>query len=232
MNNYFLWDSSGDTILCSTNGNTDFSLFHRVEKKMFMKEIPPLFFKVFEQYDITDTAVYIGAGPGSFTGIKSGVSFVGGWLFSKELYHINLVSSSDILSCYIQPSLDLLLTLTPFNRNEWFASLYVWNGDYYKSSEKDVHLLSESQLNDFIEKIDNKTLFCVTQSKEIQTRAKDILHQEYIRWLLPRSVPYRHPAESEVIKSIDIRKDPLFLQYILQPANLKDDVSLYVKTDL
>ena len=149
MDNSFFWDSSTQTIFCSSQGEQVYSLVKQVDKKSFMTAFPPLFRSVFHDVTLENKKVFIGVGPGSFTGVKSGIAFIGGWLFSKGKKDVNTVSSGDILSCYAPQVAGILAVVIPFNRREWFVSTYRFNDDKYISVIKDMHLKKESDWREY-----------------------------------------------------------------------------------
>jgi len=226
----FLWDSSTETIFSSFQGSELYSLVQQVDKKSFMSDFPPLFSSVFQDVDIEKEAVFIGVGPGSFTGIKSGISFIGGWLFAKGKQVVNTVSSTDILSCYIPAVSGLLLVVVPFNRKEWFVSIYRFEKDEYVTLEKDIHLKT---VDDF------EQLRQTVAGEELSVSAPDSIKSEQFLQdadlsvctvVLMSGVPFRSPSEKSVIEQINIETSPLFLNYVLQPAGLSNSTDFYIQT--
>ena len=230
MDNCFLWDSSTETIFSSFQGSELYSLVQQVDKKSFMSDFPPLFLSVFKDVDIKKEPIFIGVGPGSFTGIKSGVSFIGGWLFAKGKQMVNTVSSTDILSCYIPAVSGLLLLVIPFNRKEWFTSIYRFENDEYVTLEKDIHLKTDDDFEQFRQKVAGEEL---SVSSPDSIKSEQFLQDADISVctvVLMSGVPFRSPSKKSLIKQINIETSPLFLNYVLQPAGLSDNTDFYIQT--
>lgn len=230
VDNCFLWDSSTETIFSSSQGKDIYSLVQQVDKKSFMSDFPPLFLSVFKDVDIKNKPIFIGVGPGSFTGIKSGVSFIGGWLFSKEKQIVNTVSSTDILSCYVPAVSGLLLVVVPFNRKEWFVSLYRFEKGDYVTLKKDIHLKTAEDFEQFRQKVAGEELSVASPDS---IKSEQFLQDAEIsagRIALMSSIPFRSPSKNSIIKQINIETSPLFLNYILQPAGLSNSTDFYIQT--
>ncbi|MCK5808688.1 hypothetical protein KAH37_06870 [bacterium] len=230
MDNSFLWDSSTQTIFCSLQGLQQYSLIHSVDKKSFMTHFPPLFLSVFSDVDMEDKKIFIGVGPGSFTGVKSGIAFIGGWLFSKGKSLINTVSSGDILSCYAPPVSDVLAVVIPFNRGEWFVSTYRFQNGHYSTIEKDIHLKKDEDFKRFTDSISSEKLFVASSDTSYSEQFITKMEGNICKKIELADVPFRHPAEEALLQTIDIEKSPLFLNYVLQPAGLSNDNNLYIQT--
>ena len=230
MDNSFFWDSSTQTIFCSSQGEQVYSLVKQVDKKSFMTTFPPLFRSVFHDVTLEKKKVFIGVGPGSFTGVKSGIAFIGGWLFSKGKKDINTVSSGDILSCYAPRIAGILAVVIPFNRREWFVSTYRFNDDKYVPLKKDMHLKNDNDFEELNNSFLHDRVWFTSSEKESAEEFMQEFGRENDEFIALAQKPFRIPIKESIINTIDIEKSPLFLNYVLQPAGLSDNTAFYIQT--
>jgi len=225
MKEFFFWDTS-----------THFTLFAHYSKKettLILKDFErgklgqklPDFFKTLEQGIAlsVDTPVYMGAGPGSFTGIKTGASIFLSYLYTKGVFNINMISSLDIFSLFVPYYEDMInFILFPFNSAECFLTIYKYeNGRrYYLERDKKINF---SEIDILLKKF-NYDVISLFSVDAIPPEIENVFRKNFseILFFTPKTELFHsYLPELPVLKKINIARDPLILNYILPPANLK-----------
>jgi len=192
----------------------------------------PHFFNKFESsLEISsDTEVYFGAGPGSFTGIKTGASFMASYLYTKGIYKINLISSLDLYSLFIPYYEDsITFVIQPFNVRELFVTIFKWENGKRFYLEKDK-FISIQELEILIKRFNYDSIILLS-SEEPGTIIKDLFAKHF------KQVLYYAACEEfnsrlfqriPILKTVDIRYEPLIFNYVTAPANIKNDSEFYI----
>ncbi len=226
-----VFDSAGPEIFLWIRYNEQTrSICERAPRRGFLTHFPERIAALLDDLPLdANSRVYLGIGPGSFTGLKSGAALVGSVLFARGVHRVHTVSSLDIRVIRVLPDKQgVCLALIPFHAEEAFLSLIrhaptaietlvapalvplsafaSWRRQF--ADEPDF-LVSDEPLPEPIERM----LLSLFPRAARRMPAKD---------LSPAAV-----ASLPVIKTVDLRRDPLYLQYIASPAVLSGEDERY-----
>ena len=228
MDNYLIFDVSSQTLFYCGELNQEPFIFHKEYQRGEMnRKLPEIIVELKKKLtDHSDVTVIIGTGPGSFTGLKTGLSMFVSMLYSIGITKIRTVSSLKLFYLLSKGKADHTLSFSPFNKDELFFALFDKNGKtvipdthtgqpYEKLKEaaevlagKSVGIVSLNDFNDGLKKI-MENIFGKTTFSEPSFPDSDIL---------------------EFTKEIDITGDPLLLNYIAYPANISASQNIYVNS--
>lgn len=229
MKDFLIWDSSTPYAFFSNNCKGEMLQFFKKFEKRGLGTDFPVFFSAFENnISVTpDSVVYIGAGPGSFTGVKTGNSIIVSYLYSKGVENVNLMSSLDILSLFMPYYEDsLYFMVSPFNVKDYFISIFKWDHGKRFYLERDS-FKNYANLELLIKRFnyDSIILFSVERLPE---HILDLFKANFrnIMFFSPQGDYHYGLIEMiPVLKQVNIKKDPLILNYVTNPADLKGEHS-------
>lgn len=157
-------------------------------------------------------AVAVGKGPGSYTGLRIGVSAAKGFCFALGIPLIAINSLENMANCGVK-DFDLIIPMTDARRKEVYTA--VFNSELKFISETEAKILDENSFQEYLEK---KILF-VGDGAE---KAKNILH-------LPNAV-----FKADILPSAEFMNNLSFKKYqqnsfedvaYFEPFYLKDFVA-------
>ncbi|HNT27965.1 MAG TPA: hypothetical protein PKH10_07290 [bacterium] len=126
-----VWDnSSGEAFFQWCSDDRVVARVERYERRRFLTDFPPVLEQIVATTPVdADTVVYFGAGPGSFTALKTGAAMLGGLLYARGVTRVRLISSLDILSLRTTvPCGAPCVALIPYRGDEVFLSVAVESG--------------------------------------------------------------------------------------------------------
>lgn len=172
----------------------------------------------------------IGKGPGSFTGIKSGLSFFLAFLYSLGVKKVETTSSSRVFLNLFEGDPDTFkIVAIPFNRGEYFISLYDNSGT---ALFEDV--FTKAPFDNLIDKIQHLTRFdseiivpveCSDDIVLFLSRFSEIKGMFSDRFVFKEEMF----DKMEDLQTVDISTEPMILNYVTHPANIEGSDNLYVK---
>jgi hypothetical protein len=222
-----VWDSSGGHALFWWRaGEREVRLVKRYERRCFATEFPRFLDSVADTVTVgPDTTVYLGAGPGSFTGLKSGIAVIGGFLYARGVTTVRLVSSLDLLSLRVPQSEGAVhVVVVPLNDADCFLTAFVW--------ERGVRRTVLPQRSAALRELPTLLApFGAAPTMLIADRELSPALTALVERELPgirRSFPgeeFRHELMPTIpVRSVvDLRNEPLMLQYMASPADLQGD---------
>ena len=174
--------------------------------------------------------VVTGAGPGSFTGIKSGLSFFLALVYSLGIRKVETVSSSRLFAAFSNAPADLLKVVAiPFNKGEYFISVY---DSKMKPLLEDMFMrfpfegiADKANVSSGLEaalispvNVPGELVAEISKFFKIKGIYTDILlfEQEKMKGL-------------GLFRTIDISSEPMILNYVTHPANIDVSCDIYVK---
>ena len=226
-----IWDSSaGHALLWWRAGERQARLVKRYEKRCFLTQFPLFLEEIADSLTIgPDTTVYLGAGPGSFTGLKTGIAVLGGFLYARGVTTVRLVSSLDISSLRVPLVEEALhIVARPFNDNTLFLTAFEWRAGMRRPviAERSV---PGAELAAILTPHAARSAVLIADTdlppviEEHFSRLFPDLHRAYpdsdIDFDLLPTLPLRSTA--------DLRTDPLLLEYMATPADLQGEHTAY-----
>ncbi len=232
MRDILFFDTSSDAVLLAYYGKDSVFIYKNMPKKTLSSDLP----LIIENSGVgklisPETEIFIGAGPGSFTGIKTGVAFISAWLYAKGIRHIKTVSSLDIYSLFIPYQENSLgVVVTPFNSDEGFLSIFKWNFGKRLYIQQD-NRLDQDGINKLFTKL-NYDRAAIVITSDNRGPVDFSFFKKFFRELVGirpgGSFMLDFAYSLPVIKKIDIALEPLMLNYVSAPADLNPDCEIYV----
>ncbi len=227
MQHIFIWDSSTSRVFLQTRGPLgQIQIIRKYEKRVFGLEFPQLFAQIEGETGLkSDCEVLLGAGPGSFTGIKTGVSFIGSWLYGKGITKVKLVSSLDLLSLFTPYYEDTIhFVLAPFNVSQIFVTIFKWEKGTRCYLERDK-LLTPQALSALMSRM-NYDAVIVCALDTLPEYISDLFNKSF-RHVLAFDVAGVYNLDMAdripVLQQVELGRDPLLLNYVSAPANIDGD---------
>ena len=230
QNNFIFFDSSTSRVVFGgcVDGVPFFDM-PSLEKSKLSRELPALFSKYSEKLDFSAVSrIFIGIGPGSFTGIKTGVAFFLGFIYSLGFRNVELMSSFALAAALAPESGRSKLVLIPFNKGEFFAALFdselrprivdlflkppydEINNKFKDFAGTEVDLVSPVECG-------NEILPDLQKIFRIESCVFDgfALRPGFFSGLPPQKV-------------LDITTEPFLVNHVVAPANLDNSANLYL----
>lgn len=226
MDNYLIFDVSSSTLLYC--GKTDREFFVKKEfgKGRMNKEMPELIKDIRGRIN-SDTTIIIGTGPGSFTGLKTGVSMFIGLLYSLGIRKVRTVSSLKLFALLCEKKTEYTISISPFNRDEFFFSVFNSSGETVYTDRHTSPPYSE--LLKVAQNLKNGSFQMVSCTK-LEDKVSDEITR-IINNIETGSISLRD-VELKDTEEVDITKAPLLLNYVAYPANLNlNEGTLYVNNN-
>lgn len=223
MDNYLIFDVSSPTILYCGKTDREFFVQKEFTKGKMNRELPDLITDIKSRLN-KNTKVITGTGPGSFTGLKTGISMFIGMLYSLGITKIYTLSSLKLFSQLCEKETDYILTVSPFNRDEFFFSVFDSSGNCIIP---DRHTCTpHSELSEAAANVKNKTIQIVSCEK-LENRIMEQVSKIFANPVFS-PISMNNDFQADDLKEIDLTKDLLLLNYVAFPANISDSVDIYV----
>ncbi len=226
-----VWDSSaGHALLWRRAGKRQASSIERYEKRCFLTRFPLSLAEIADTLALgPDTTVYLGAGPGSFTGLKTGIAVLGGFLYARGVTTVRLVSSLDLCSLRVPLTEGALhIVARPFNDNTLFLSAFEWRDGMRRPviAERSAPLAELPAL--FVFPV-AKSVVLIADA-ELPTAVEDQFSRLFpdLRRACPDGdIDLDLLPTLPVRSTADLRSDPLLLEYMATPADLQGEHTAY-----
>ncbi len=225
--NVFLWDSSTSRVLFGFySGVESIQVCREYPRGSLGSEFPKLFQGIEESLTFEgDVSLILGAGPGSFTAIKTGASFVLSYLYARGVKNVKMVSSLDLFSLFVSPQgEEPVLVAVPFSRNEIFVSLFRNVGGKRDYVERD-RLVSERLFEKLLAKLGAEELKVVAPSglsENFEVILKSSI-SSFERVDTSGEFFHSYLGDVPVLESLDFSRDPLIFNYLAAPAGIRGD---------
>jgi tRNA A37 threonylcarbamoyladenosine modification protein TsaB len=228
LDNYLIFDVSSQTLFYCGNLNQDQFIFQREFQRGEMnRKLPEVITELKEKLqDNSNATVIIGTGPGSFTGLKTGLSMFISMLYSIGITKIRTVSSLKLFYLLSSEKADYTLSISPFNRDELFFALFDKNG---KDILPDTHTGKPYEKLKNASEVSGKKSVCIISLNDFDDEIRETLDNLFGKTTFAKpSFPDRDILE--YTEEIDLTKDPLLLNYIAYPANINASQNIYVNS--
>ncbi len=234
MKNIIIFDASSPVVFLGYS-NTPEILFksEKFEKKELNTKLPELLESFSDKLtEILPARVIIGSGPGSFTGIKTGLAMFLSMLYAHGVEKIEKVSSGMFLRM-LQPSIqDYSITAIPFNKKQYFISFFDDKGSVIASDTFVDH--PYDQLDETVKLLKGKKVSVITPC---------LLEDSFKDYLLSKNIDFKVIDKDfslkpdsfkkvEVFEPVNFCFEPLLLNYINLPANISKDIDIYTNNNL
>lgn len=228
-----VFDSAGNEIFLWTYENEkERALCERAPRRSLLSVLPQRFAAFMEDFLLgSETKAYLGIGPGSFTGLKSGISFVCAFLYARGIFEVRCVSSLDIRAARTTAAFGkTFLTILPFHEEELFAAIVRWENDSMATIIPPT-IVPANELGTFVSR-SGVAPDLVVADEDLPPAIDRVIADSFPS--LPRSAPGKNLANAflshiPVLAVVDVRHDPLRLRYLATPAALQgDDTAHYV----
>lgn len=231
MTNLLIFDSSTENIVVAgVNKDRKFLHIRKFERSLMSRELPQFFNEISSDIKFeTAPVIFIGSGPGPFTGLKTGVSFFLGYLYSSGFTKVNLVSSFLIHSLLSKISEKIKLVVISFNKSQYFMALidkrnkFVIKDVFIKSPDDPIFETFKNYLN--------------SEVLLIQAGCRDdrVLTEKLAGMFCNITVfNEKHSFEPECFFSltnystVDTTTEPFILDHVLQPAGIDEKCDIYI----
>ncbi|HSA32967.1 MAG TPA: hypothetical protein P5077_04495 [bacterium] len=220
-----VWDnSSGGSFFQWRSGDRSVARVERYERRRFLTDFP----LVLEQLAATtpvdaDTAVFFGAGPGSFTALKTGVAMLGGFLYARGVTSVRLLSSLDILSLRTTvPRGAPCVAVIPYRGDEVFLSVVVEGATGERVYPIPPRTVSLAELGAVLDRFAG-TGGAVVAGDDLPIAVERALSARSS--ILPRHYPVSEISLERLdgvpcLGTVEIASEPLMLRYMVAPADL------------
>ena len=234
MKNILIFDVSSPVVFLGySNGEERYFKAKSFEKKQMNSQLPEFLFTLSEKIsDIMPARIIVGAGPGSFTGIKTGLALFLSMLYAKGVRQVETVSSSRFIRM-LYPDVDQpSITAIPFNRGQYFVSGFDKEG---KPLSQDIFTVNPfNELHDILisNKLKSATLIMpVCENNDIYDFMKTKTEKTSLFCGTPDFRPeiFMKCQNTSVVK---FTEEPLFLNYVNLPADISGGTDIYINKSL
>ena len=160
----------GKTILCKEIAETGYS--HAERLHVFIEEC-------LKESNITFkdlSAIAVSQGPGSYTGLRIGVSTAKGLCFALDLPLI-AIDTLQVLASQLTITEGVIIPMIDARRMEVYSAIY--NSDYEKTREVQAEILTENSFEEIAETI-HFVGDCSEKAKTVLTNSNFIFHEEIV----------------------------------------------------
>ena len=160
----------GKTILCKEIAESGYS--HAERLHVFIEEC-------LKESNITFkdlSAIAVSQGPGSYTGLRIGVSTAKGLCFALDLPLI-AIDTLQVLASQLTITEGVIIPMIDARRMEVYSAIY--NSDYEKTREVQAEILTENSFEEISETI-HFVGDCAEKAKTVLTKSNFIFHEEII----------------------------------------------------
>jgi len=121
------------------------------------------------------TCIAVAIGPGSFTGLKVGLSVAKGMCFSLDIPVIG-ISSLEALAIQLPDIKVPITTIMDSRKREYFVAQFVWDGDRLIRKGTDEYLM----LEEFPDRFKDKTIFIGNDYETQSCALKEVMGEEVL----------------------------------------------------
>jgi len=160
----------GKTILCKEIAESGYS--HAERLHVFIEEC-------LKESNITFkdlSAIAVSQGPGSYTGLRIGVSTAKGLCFALDLPLI-AIDTLQVLASQLTITEGVIIPMIDARRMEVYSAIY--NSDYEKTREVQAEILTENSFEEIAETI-HFVGDCSEKAKTVLTNSNFIFHEEIV----------------------------------------------------
>ena len=161
---------NGKTILCKEIAESGYS--HAERLHVFIEEC-------LKESNITFkdlSAIAVSQGPGSYTGLRIGVSTAKGLCFALDLPLI-AIDTLQVLASQLTITEGVIIPMIDARRMEVYSAIY--NSDYEKTREVQAEILTENSFEEIAETI-HFVGDCSEKAKTVLTNSNFIFHEEIV----------------------------------------------------
>jgi tRNA A37 threonylcarbamoyladenosine modification protein TsaB len=234
LENILIFDVSSPVVFLGySNGQEKYFTAKKFEKKQMNSQLPKLLSPLSEKIsEILPARIIIGAGPGSFTGIKTGLALFLSLLYTKGIKRVETVSSSRFLRMLYPDIAQYSITAIPFNKGQYFVSCFDSDG---ASVSEDIFTV-----NPFVELADIIYLQKLKKPALITPLPENEDIYDFVRTktegssLFCDSPEFRPEIFSRLqgTKTVKFTEEPLFLNYVNLPADISGGTDIYINKSL
>lgn len=223
-----VWDnSSGEALLLWRSGDRSVTRAERYERRRFLTDFPLVLEQIADAVLLdADTAVYWGAGPGSFTALKTGAAMLGGFLYARGVTKVRLVSSLDILSLRtIVPPDVPRVAIIPYRGDEVFLSSILENAAGEHRYLIPPRAMPFTELVALLDRFAGGQAFVIA-GHDLPVAVEDALSARsgaLTRCYPAPEISWDRLDRVPCLGTVDIGSEPLMLRYMVSPAALPAD---------
>lgn len=173
-----------------------------------------------------DVTVIIGTGPGSFTGLKTGLSMFTAMLYSIGITEIRTVSSLKLFYLLSKEKTDYTLLVSPFNKDELFFALFDKNGT---AVLPDTHTGKPYKKLKEASGVLGKKNVCIVSLNDFNNEIKETMDDLFGKTTFTKP-SFPEGSILEYTEKMSLTKDPILLNYIAYPANINASQDIYVNS--
>jgi len=227
LDNFLIFDVSSSTLFyCGKVQDDNFLVRRNFPKGEMNRKLPEIIKDIRKKIEGRDITVVVGTGPGSFTGLKTGLAMFLGMLYSVGIKKIRTVSSLRLFFLLSEKTSDYTISVSPFNKDEFFFTLIDRDG---KTVVPDRHSSPPyAELAEAAYVLKGSSVNAVSSGK-IQENIRTVLTVAFgdLSFHLPSLCDEITTGDFE---ELDITVEPLLLNYVAYPANIKDSMNIYVNS--
>lgn len=232
MKNILVFDASTTNIfICGAVDGKSFLSIRNYEKSKMSVDMPADFKELGNKFANSDLPrVIIGSGPGSFTGLKTGLSFFLALIYSKGIKKVEKISSSRLMLNLFKGNPETLkAVIIPFNNGEFFLSVY---------DKNKIPLFEDVFLKVPFDNLAQKIQSVAGSDIEIIVPIKcpddliSVLSRHFnITGIFSDKFMFEPESFDKMqdLQIVDISTEPMILNYVTYPANIEGTDNLYVK---
>jgi tRNA A37 threonylcarbamoyladenosine modification protein TsaB len=234
LENIIIFDTSSPVVFLGyVNKSEVFFKAEEFGKKELNTKLPTLFKSISEKLpEILPARVIIGSGPGSFTGIKTGIAMFLSMLFAKGVEKIETISSGVFLNLLFPSTSDFNITVIPFNKGQFFASCFDRSGNIVL---KETFITNPyRELDDTVAKLEGKEVTVIAPFL-LEPSLKNYLASKKVRFNIADSNFSFEPDKFRNLENqvtVNFKREPLLLNYMNLPANISNKTEIYINNCL
>jgi len=232
LKNILIFDTSSPVVFLGyRTQKEEFFMAEKFEKKELNTKLPEFLIPLADKIsDIIPARIIIGIGPGSFTGIKTGLALFLSMLYAKGINEVETISSSRFLKMLYPDLSGKCVTAIPFNKGQYFISLFNNSGktvidDFFTSNPfGEIDKFKEFQDADPL----NLVMPLTENDDLINFFSKKIELRQFCGTPVFRPDIFEKMDES---KTVVFNTEPLILNFVNLPANIPEDTNIYINNN-